>query len=190
MSCVGSKKRGLVTRNGDKPIDYDFNLWIDNADEFVDASELKDIIMESFNYVLHNNGMKNQYCQDSTSVISTKTFQLKGKEEIPFKIDICIVKEDGYGRWHRLIHDKTGFVSRDRWYWNMGPNGKDIQRKEEYLKPEYWDEVREEYINIKNMYLSKQDYTHPSFKCYIEAINNVYYRRGGCFQINSYFKSF
>ena len=38
----------------------------------------------------------------------------------------------------------------------------------------YWKLVREEYKNIKNMYLRKNDHNHPSFVCYIEAINNVY----------------
>ena len=33
MSVVGSKKRGLVTQNEKEPIDYDFNLWIDSAED-------------------------------------------------------------------------------------------------------------------------------------------------------------
>ena len=37
--------------------------------------------------------------------------------------------------------------------------------------------VREQYLALKNMYLSKNDINHPSFICYIEAVNNVYNSR-------------
>ena len=33
--------------------------------------------------------------------------------------------------------------------------------------------MREEYIKLKNRYLSDNDH-HPSFICYSEAVNNVY----------------
>ena len=55
MSVVGSKKRGLVTQNEREAIDYDFNLWIDHADDtniMRDGQELKNIVMEAFNEVL------------------------------------------------------------------------------------------------------------------------------------------
>lgn len=116
------------------------------------------------------------HSKDSTSVISTDYFQFKKGNKTKFKIDICIVKEDRFGNWNRLIHEKTGNVMYDRWFWNQGPNGKDIEKKEEFLKSEsrYWNEVRDEYIRIKNMYLERNDHDHPSFKCYIEAVNQVY----------------
>lgn len=40
-----------------------------------------------------------------------------------------------------------------------------------------WNEVRETYLKKNNMYLIGNDYNHPSFNCYIEAINEVYNRR-------------
>ena len=35
----------------------------------------------------------------------------------------------------------------------------------------------QQYEKIKNMYLVRNDYNHPSFICYIEAVNNVYNSR-------------
>ena len=40
-----------------------------------------------------------------------------------------------------------------------------------------WELVREQYLRIKNRYLSANDQDHPSFVCYAEAVNNVYNSR-------------
>ena len=37
-----------------------------------------------------------------------------------------------------------------------------------------WEEVREKYLDKKNMYLKRNDHYHPSFVCYIEAVNEIY----------------
>lgn len=174
MQLVGSGGRGLITRNGKGPIDFDYNLWILSKEYYNQGRELKEAIMKAFDYVLYKNHLHGCYCKDSTSVISTGRLLLNGKSKISFSIDICIVREDSFGNWHRLIHDKNGSVQKDRWFWNQGPNGKDIRKKEEALKPEYWLEVRETYLKKKNHYLVQQDYNHPSFKCYIEAVNEVH----------------
>ena len=44
-----------------------------------------------------------------------------------------------------------------------------------------WQEVRNKYLEKKNMYLSWQDHNHPSFAVYVEAMNEVYnkYFNGG-----------
>ena len=39
-----------------------------------------------------------------------------------------------------------------------------------------WKEVRDTYLDKKNMYLRRQDKNHPSFNIYIEAVNEVYYK--------------
>ena len=37
-----------------------------------------------------------------------------------------------------------------------------------------WLEVRKRYVDLKDMYLSRQDRDHPSFIVYIEAVNQVF----------------
>ena len=63
----------------------------------------------------------------------------------------------------------------DQWYWNQVPNSHALRDKESFLKPNYWMEVRETYLYKKNMYLRRPyDNDHPSFICYVEALNEVY----------------
>lgn len=98
---------------------------------------------------------------------------------------------------YRLIHKKTGntnvnniayaasiyagLVTRrpvNEYYWNMAPNSRNIKFKVDYIKSNgKWKLVREQYKGIKNRYLTQNDHNHPSFICYIEAVNNVYNSR-------------
>ena len=172
MNVVGSKKRNMITQNANEPIDFDFNLLILNADDYNHASDLKEDVREAFNTVLERNGWDD--CDDSTSALTTKKMVFKKGNKTPFYIDVCIVKKDRYGL-HRLIHRKTGIVNMDQWYWNQVPNSHDLRDKELFLKPNYWIEVRETYLYKKNMYLRRpDDNSHPSFICYVEAVNEVY----------------
>lgn len=176
MSVVGSKKRGLITQNEKEPIDYDFNLWIDSAEKIDvvnNPRELKSLVIKAFNEILERNGWET--CDDSTSAITTKQRILKRGNKTPFSIDVCIVREDNCGNWYRLIHKKTGYTCYDQYYWHLGPSTKDINEKEKYLKNGYWMRVREAYLDKKNLYLNRQDMdNHPSYNCYIEAVNEVY----------------
>ena len=171
MATVGSKKRGLITQNEKESIDYDFNLFIENADAFR-ADELKRRVMDAFNEVLNRNDWGD--CQDSTSALTTEQRVLKKGNKTPFSIDVAIVKEDAWGTLHRLKHNKTGIVALDQWYWNMAPNSQKLWDMEDYLKPAYWQLVRDAYLDKKNMYLTRHDHDHPSFVCYIDAVNEVY----------------
>lgn len=50
---VGSKRRNMITRNGKAPIDFDFNLFIENEMRY-NCKELKEYIMNIFNEILKN----------------------------------------------------------------------------------------------------------------------------------------
>lgn len=174
MNVVGSKKRNMITQNEDLPIDFDFNILVNNPDDYSSARELKEDIKKAFDDVLERNGWND--CDDSTSVFTTKQMVFKKGNKTPFSIDVCIVKRDSYGL-HRLIRQKTGNILLDSFIWNLVPDSKELRNKEKVLKPNcvYWQEVRETYIDKKNMYLRRPyDHDHPSFICYIEAVNEVY----------------
>ena len=80
--------------------------------------------------------------------------------------------------WERLIHNKTN----DSYHWDEVRHSKGIKEKAKILKANYhWDgenSVRERYLQIKNRYLSQNDDNHPSFVCYIEAVNEIYQKFG------------
>ena len=92
-----------------------------------------------------------------------------------FSIDVGIVCRDTEGKYYRLIHMKTGRYSNDRYYWNQAPNSHNVKKKSEYIiQKGKWEMIAQQYLELKNMYLRRNDYDHPSFICYIEAVNNVY----------------
>ena len=174
VRTVGSKGRNMVTQNANEKIDFDFNLVIEDADEY-DARELKKDVQNAFNEVLEKNGLSD--CADSTSVLTTKAIQLRKGNQTEFSIDVCIVTYDRSGQLNRLIHDKTGFEQLDRYYWNLVPFSDKIHEKESALKPDYWKEVRDKYLEKKNMYLQRPwDRSHSSYVCYVESVNEVYYK--------------
>lgn len=95
---------------------------------------------------------------------------------IYFSMDVCIVSKDSKRNCYRLIHEKARSVNdSDKYYWNIAPNSKNLKMKSEFIKKNgNWNLVRNQYKNIKNHYLQQNDHDHPSFICYIEAVNNVY----------------
>ncbi len=176
IQLVGSGAKNLITQNADEPIDLDYNLCIVKTYgmSILNGRAIKEYIIEQFNYVLNKNGWSN--CKDSTSVISTEKRQFKKGNHTPFSIDIAIVYED-YNGWHRLIHNKTGFVQFDQYYWNDSPKSKGLNDKVIAIKNEHlWEDVIDLYLDKKNKYLQKNDHNHPSFIVYIETINEVYHK--------------
>ena len=103
----------------------------------------------------------------------------KDQPTLRFSIDIGIVTRDNNGLWNRLIHEKTGFSFTDKYYWNEVRNSKGVSDKAATLKKNnHWNDVRQRYLDIKNKYLRANDYNHPSFVCYIEAVNEIYQKFG------------
>lgn len=78
----------------------------------------------------------------------------------------------------RLIHNKNAFCfGYDQYTWNEVPKSHDVKEKADAIKAEgLWQEVRDRYVGLKNMYFSRQDNTHPSFIVYVEAVNEIYYK--------------
>lgn len=172
---VGSGARNLILQNGNKPIDLDYNLEIIRCDDFDDGRHLKESARKAFNRALNQEGLHD--CENSKSSLTSKQIVFCDGNQTPFSIDICIVIEDE-GYTYRLINDKTGWADRDRYFWNQAPSSKNVRKKADYIKQHgKWQKVREQYLSLKNKYLTMNDPNHPSFICYVEAVNNVYNTR-------------
>lgn len=171
---IGSGAKNMVTQNEEESIDFDYNLNILSCNDFRDCKAIKEMVRRTFNKVLRNNDLPD--CDDSTSSLTTKKFCLRGDENIEISIDVGIVTRDNDGILYRLKHEKGSTSYQDRYYWNEGPNLNKCKEKAVAIKsvPEYWEEVRTRYLDIKNKYLTNNDYNHPSFVCYIQAVNDVY----------------
>lgn len=173
---VGSGKRKLIVQNASLPIDLDYNLEIVRCEDFEDCGHIKECARKSFNKALKKHGWGD--CEDSTSSLTTERRYFTKGNSTEFSMDVCIVCRDTKEHFHRLIHEKTGFSIYDRYYWNEAPHSAGIQEKAEYIKKKgKWQLVKTQYLNIKNKYLQRNDHNHPSFVCYIEAVNNVYNAR-------------
>lgn len=170
---VGSGAKNLITQNSNEPIDLDYNLMIiDSEININNCREIKEYIRKQFNVILNKNGWND--CMDSTSVLTTEKRHFTKGNHTEFSIDLAIVFNDRNG-CHRLIHEKTGFTAWDRYYWNLVPNSKDLFDRVADIKDEHlWNEVIDEYLEKKNMYLRRQDYNHPSFNVYVETVNQVF----------------
>lgn len=170
---VGSGARNMVSQNENEPIDFDYNLYVQKCNDINNCQSIKETIRKTFNKVLKAHNLYD--CDDSTSSLTTKSIYFKDRPKIQFSIDLCIVAQNEKGAWFRIIHEKTGYTSNDRYFWNEAPNSKNIKAKAYDIKDAgKWQLVRDEYLELKNTYLQKNDYTHPSFICYIEAVNNIY----------------
>lgn len=171
---VGSGARNMVAQNGDEPIDFDYNLNIISCENFNDCKTIKELVRKAFNKVLRNNSLND--CDDSTSSLTTKKIYFTDYSSVGFSIDVCIVAKDKNGSWFRLKHEKGVNSYYDKYYWNVSPGSGGYGEKAKAIKsvPGWWEAVREHYLDIKNNYLRKNDYNHPSFVCYIQAVNDVY----------------
>ncbi len=171
---VGSGAKNLITQNANERIDLDYNLSVIEVFgiNFNDGKTIKEHIKKHFNAVLQNNGLND--CQDSTSALSTNEIYFTKGNQTKFSIDLAIIRENRYGL-ERLIHLKTGLVIFDQWYWNEARNSKDLADKVRNIKDKgLWHEVRNLYLDKKNMYLRNGDHNHPSFIVYIETINEIH----------------
>lgn len=191
FTLVGSGARNLILQNANEPIDLDYNLKIVRSDDW-DCKYIKERVRKAFNIVLRKHGWED--CEDSKSSLTTKKRYFPRISDTEFSMDVCIVREDKDGNLYRLIHKKTGYTNvnniayaasiysglvtrrHDNEYnWNVAPNSRDIKYKVDYIKSNgKWELVREQYKNIKNRYLTQNNHNHPSFICYIEAVNNAY----------------
>lgn len=172
---VGSGARNMVTQNENESIDFDYNLNIISCPNWNDAKYIKESTRKAFNMVMRNHNLDN--VEDSTSSLTSKLIHFTDTPNIKFKIDVCIVTKNVDGLWERLIHQKTGFLYLDTYIWNIAPNSKNYQEKAKTIKsiPGWWEPIlRPKYLDKKNLYLRRNDNNHPSFICYMEAINDVY----------------
>ena len=173
---VGSGARNLIMQNNNEPVDLDYNLEIIRCKDFKDCRYIKECVRKAFNKALNLKDLND--CEDSTSSLTSKLIYFKEGNDTEFRIDVCITVRYDDDIYYRLIHKKTGFVLYDEYCWNMAPNSTRIKEKVDYIKKcGKWVLVRQQYETIKNMHLIRNDYNHPSFICYVEAVNNVYNSR-------------
>lgn len=82
-NIVGSKSRNMVTQNEDGHIDFDFNLLVEDAEDY-DARWLEETVRKAFNEVLRRNELDD--CDDSTSALTTKAIRFRKGNKTAFRL--------------------------------------------------------------------------------------------------------
>lgn len=171
---IGSGARNLVTQDGNGPFDLDYNLVILRMPDLYwnNLKKLKDIVRNTLNTIVGNTYFSDG--KDSTSVI-TSILHFKNNPDVKFSFDIAILARNEKGNLCRLIHQKNGLY--DRFIWNEVPHSHNLKDKVDALKKSgHWNNVRDTYLNKKNMCLRRNDRIHPSFIVYVETVNELYDR--------------
>ena len=166
---VGSGARNMVMRDGSGPFDLDYNLVIINMPNkfWNDLGKLKNTVISSLNRIVGRSLFSDGH--DSTSVISAYIYTTINHPS--FNVDIAILGKNQQGTYCRLIHDKYNCT----YTWCQVPSSKKVGSKVKEIKAQgRWNEVRDAYLRLKNLYLSRGDRDHPSFVVYVEAVQQVY----------------
>lgn len=177
FTLVGSGARNMITRNGNGPYDLDYNLIILNAADkyWKDLHLLKDTIRNALNKAEINDFFSD--AQDFTSCL-TALLHFNDLPDVEFSFDVAIITQNKNGNYMRLINNKYWlYIGGNQYTWNEIPHSHDVKEKADILKEEgYWQEVRDRYIKLKDMYLYRRDEKHPSFIVYVETVNEIYYK--------------
>ena len=175
FTLVGSGARNMVTRNGNGSYDLDYNLEIIKApnEYWKDLRHLKGTVRILLNEATWLQCFSDS--KDSTSCL-TSIFHFKNEPTIEFKFDVAIVAQNPNGTLCRLIHNKNALgYGIDQHVWNEIPYSHDALKAKCIKAEGLWLDVRNQYVGLKEMYLSRLwDKEHPSFIVYIEAVNNIY----------------
>ena len=176
FTLVGSGARNMVTKNGNGPFDLDYNLEITKApnEYWNDLRKLKDTIRVLLDKA---SGLQCFTESQNSTVALTALLHFKDEPQIEFSFDVAIVARNQDGTLCRLVNNKHYFYSgiQGQYTWNEIPSSHNVKEKADRIKKSgKWLEVRERYVKLKDMYLSRQDKDHPSFIVYIEAVNQVF----------------
>ena len=172
FKLVGSGGKHLVTRvvDGNSGFDFDYNLGIQKNGE-ISNRDLRLKVKNELEKLLQGTG----YSTVSSGKQSmTFKFIDHDNSRIIHSCDFAVVKdyeaESGDLIQEILIWQKN----EDTYVWNKRPFAKNHSEKLSNLKANgLWQEVKDEYIKIKN---NNQDKEKKSFSLCFEAINNVYNR--------------
>ena len=180
FALVGSGRRNLVTQNGNGLYDLDYNLQVVKMPDkyWANLGLFKETVRTALNKTVKGTHFVDG--RDSTSVITTLWFN--DKPNVKAGIDVAILAQNPEGTWCRLIHNKSLslYGSQGQYTWCEVPSSKDVAKKDHEIKNYgQWKQVRDVYLDLKNLYFERQDLNHPSFVCYVEAVNQVYYQLFG-----------
>ncbi len=168
---VGSYKRNLITYDAKSSVgfDFDFNIMVNDEEQDYEAKEIRKILRLAIDMKAKKYGYDN--AEDSTRVLTIKKKDIP-KSKILHSCDFCIVNdyidEEGYD-CQEYIH----FIKNEhRYEWREQGNGfYELDDKIDWIKKnDHWDELKEEYIFLKN---NNNNPDNHSRQLFAQAVSNV-----------------
>lgn len=169
IRLIGSGDKRLVTQNSDESFDLDYNIILqkDKKGLLDNPKQIKELFVKRFKVILEENVSGYNFVSDSTSVITAKLIR---DNKIEFSFDVAIMVEGDDGYFYRLIHDK----GTNRYIWNQVKQSANYFERFKAVKENgYWMAFKRRYLELKNIYLSKQD-RRKSFSIFLETLNEFY----------------
>ncbi|MCM1561756.1 MAG: hypothetical protein NC123_19815 [Butyrivibrio sp.] len=164
---IGSGAEDMVTRNGKGPFDLDYNLVLTSVPQnYEDAPGLcRNRVREMLNGLVDRRFSKGKGSTSSIRYIALS----QDRKKMVFSFDVALIREkDGK---YKLVHNKGENV----FIWNQVPYSRNLDKKIKGIrKSGKWSDVEMAYLDLKNMYLRRNDRNHPSFIVLAEAVNQVY----------------
>ena len=168
FTYIGSTHRRMITQDvkGNTGYDFDVNIHVNYDDEDFSPEDIRRILKKAFDK--HGRAFGYDFCEDSTRVLTIKRKEILGSR-ILSSCDFAIVYDCDDGR-QRYIHFNKKQKSYDWKYLPM--SNKKLEERAEYLKKnKHWNEVRELYIDKKNL---NDNPDKRSRALYAETINEIY----------------
>ena len=174
---VGSSKRNMITRdrNSNTGFDFDVNIEVNDPDEDYSAEEIRNILREGLDIVNNPNGRSifgYDYTEDSTRVLTIKVKD-KANSRILHSCDFCVVNDCEDGRQQYIRYNKK----EHSYSWEYQPKGYyELPEKIEWIKKNgLWQQVRDDYLEKKNM---NADKNKKSRSIFAETVHQVCQQNG------------
>ena len=102
---IGSGEKRLVTADGDKCFDLDYNLILkkDKKDLLGDPKRIKLLFVNAFSKILKANVKGYTHSCDSTSIVTNKIII---EDKLVFKFDVAIIVQGDDDCYYKLINNK------------------------------------------------------------------------------------
>ncbi len=169
---IGSGSKHLITRvkGGNKGFDFDYNLIL-NCEEghYWKPKYARQEVTKAIDEAIK--GTKYDHPQNSAVAITIKVKDTK-QSKIIHSCDFAVVYYPNENSdEHKYVHLNT---STNQYTWEIRKYTKNYRDKLDWLKESvdgYWDEIKEEYLKLKN---NNKDPNKRSFQLFYETINNVF----------------
>lgn len=169
---VGSSSRNMITcdYSQNKGYDFDVNININDDEEYYNAKEIRELLLNAFNKVVLDYGY--DYAENSTKVITIKVKDFENSK-ILHSCDFCIVNDfvdnNGNECQQYIRYNKNN--NSYSWCKSPMPMWEVNEKADELKRQNYWNIVRDEYLENKNKNTNKDK---KSISIYKETINNCY----------------